>query len=63
MRLRAGMTQAELAEAIGVSAPAVSLYESEKRCMPVSTFVALAQALGCSLDDLVGEEAEDETED
>lgn len=58
MRLKAGMTQEDLAAAIHCTAPAISHYENGRRDMPVSTLVAIALALNCSVDDLIREEAE-----
>lgn len=55
-RREAGMTQKELATAIGVTEPAISHYETGRRQITVSKLVAIAMALGCSLDDLCEDE-------
>ena len=56
LRQAAGMTQAELAEKIGLSLQAISHYETGRRQITVSKLVAIATALGCSLDDLCEDE-------
>ena len=55
LRQAAGMTQAELAEKIGVSLQAISHYEHERRQIKVSMLMPLADALGCKLEDLFDE--------
>ncbi len=44
-RLRAGLSQAQLAERIGVSASAIARYESGRRTLPPARAAALASAL------------------
>lgn len=57
-RTRAGLTQDELGEASGVHGETISRIERGKYEPAVSTLVAIAYALGLSLDDLVrGEQA------
>lgn len=51
-RQRAGMTQAQLAEAIGVKQKDVSRWEAGRE-PGVLTVKKMAQALGCSMEDLV----------
>ena len=58
MRLKAGMTQEELAATIHVTAPAISHYESGRRQLTVSKLCDIAMKLGCSVEDLIGDEAE-----
>jgi transcriptional regulator with XRE-family HTH domain len=50
------MTQEDLAAALGITASAVSLWESGKRSMNVKQADKLAQALGVTLNDLMREE-------
>ena len=48
-----GLTQAELAEAAGISVPYLSQIESGKRRGSAKVLAAIAKRLGMSLDDLV----------
>ena len=50
------MTQEDLAAELGITASAVSLWESGKRSMNVKQADKLAQALGVTLNDLMREE-------
>ena len=52
-RQRAGMTQAQLADAIGCKQKDVSRWEAGLIEPGVLTVKKMAQALGCSMDDLV----------
>ena len=52
-RQRAGMTQAQLAEAIGCKQKDVSRWEAGQIEPGVLTVKKMAQVLGCSMDDLV----------
>lgn len=52
-----GMTQAQLAETIGVAQQVVASYEIGRRRIPVSTLPALAHALAVTVESLIGEEA------
>ena len=52
-RRAAGMTQAQLAAAIGCSQKDVSRWEAGQIEPGVLTVKKMAQALGCSMDDLV----------
>jgi transcriptional regulator with XRE-family HTH domain len=45
LRLKAGLSQADLAEAAGLSAVAISLVETGKKDLRVSTVVVIAKAL------------------
>lgn len=49
------ITQAQLAEALGVSQQTVQAYEVGRRRIPVSTLRLLAKALSVSLDELMAE--------
>ena len=48
------LTQQQLAEAAGISVPYLSQIESGKRQGSVEVLLAIAKALGLSLDDVVG---------
>jgi len=52
-RQRAGMTQAQLAAAIGCKQKDVSRWEAGQIEPGVLTVKKMAQVLGCSMDDLV----------
>ncbi len=56
LRLAAGLTQSELADAAGVSRDAVGAAESGRHDPHVSTLRALAAALGCRVDDLLNDD-------
>ena len=52
-RLAAGLTQVQLAEKAGCIQRDISDWENGKREPVASTLKKLAQAIGCSMDDLV----------
>ena len=52
-RIKAGMTQAELAERLGISPQAVSQYERGKKNPRLSTIQKFADALGIDVSDLL----------
>lgn len=52
-RERAGMTQESLAAAIGVTQAAVSMWEAGNRNPDIITAKKIAQALACSVDELL----------
>lgn len=52
IRIRAGLTQQELADALGLSFQQVQKYEKGANRMGASRLVEVARTLGCSLDDL-----------
>ena len=54
-RYRAAMTQAELAQVAGVSAPTISSLEQGKSRARPSTIRRLAEALGVWPEELIGE--------
>lgn len=56
LRKERGMTQVQLAEALGVAQQTAQAYEAGMRRMPVSTLPLLAKTLGVSLEVLFGEE-------
>lgn len=55
LRERAGLTQIEFAEAIGVTQSTVSQWEGGKICPNTAKLRKLAAVLGCSVDDLLKE--------
>ena len=54
LRVRQGMTQAELAAKVGLKQPMLSLYERGDVRLPAILAARLVQALGASCDELVG---------
>lgn len=56
-RRSAGLTQAELAQRAGLGQPAISLIEAGQANPTVQTLQQLADALGCSLADLLANPA------
>lgn len=57
LREAAELTQTDLARALGVSRPAVSLWESGAKRPMASRLPALAAILHCTIDELYGREA------
>lgn len=55
IRCRQGISQVDLAKAIGVTGSAVSQYESGKRKPNIDTLKKIAQVLDCTVDDLIKE--------
>lgn len=53
LRKSKGMTQEQLAAAVGVSTPAVSKWETEKSCPDITLLCPLARALGTNVDTLL----------
>lgn len=49
-----GLTQVQLAEALGVSQQAVTAYENGQRRVPISLLPLLAQTLGTTVEDVIG---------
>ncbi len=58
IRNQKGMTQTELAEACGIGQQMISHMEKEIRKPSYATLVKLAEALDCSVDDLIGDDKE-----
>lgn len=56
LRERAGMTQAELAEAIGVAQPTLAQYETGLKVPSIITAVKIEQVLHTTCSELVGKE-------
>lgn len=54
MRSKAGLTQKQLAEKLGVTQQTVWYYENGKREMKSSVLIAVSKALGCTVSDLLG---------
>ncbi len=55
LRRTLGLTQGDLAERVAVEPTYISRIEAAERIPSVPTLIALAGALGCSVDTLVGE--------
>ena len=53
LRRAKGLTQGQLAEAVGVSPPAVSKWETDKSCPDIALLCPLARALGTDVDTLL----------
>lgn len=53
-RKDAGMTQQELADKLGVTQQTIWYYENGRREMKSSVLIAISEALGCSVTDLLG---------
>ncbi len=58
VRRKRGMTQSELAKAVGLAQASISTLESGETKPAFETLIKLARALDCSLDDLVDMGAE-----
>lgn len=54
LREEKGITQEELAEAVGVSKPFISQLENNRKGMSLATAALIADALGCTTDRLAG---------
>jgi len=52
-RLEKNLQQSELAQITGISPSSIARYEANKRIPSLFTAYVLAQALGCSLEDLI----------
>jgi len=57
LRKARGLTQVDLAKALGTTQRAISYYENEAECPPGSVLVALARALRVTTDELLGVKA------
>lgn len=58
IRNKRGISQAELAERVGCSAPFISYVESGLKSMSLETFIYIANALGVSADELLRDSLE-----
>jgi transcriptional regulator with XRE-family HTH domain len=54
LRKQAGLSQAALAEAVGIPQRTISFYEREASAIPSTLVPALAKALGVSMEELLG---------
>lgn len=54
LRRARGLTQVDLAKALGTTQRAISYYENEAECPPGSVLVALARVLRVTTDELLG---------
>jgi len=57
LRNERGMTQVQLAQALGISQQHLLSFEKGRRRVPVSALPALSKALGTSVEDLLGTNA------
>lgn len=55
IRIHKGFSQNELARLVGLTGSAISQYESGKRKPNIDTLKKIAQALNCTVDDLIKE--------
>jgi len=55
LREQNNMTQQQLADKAGVSRPLIAAIENDTKSAKVQTLIHIADALGCTLDDLVKE--------
>ncbi len=53
LREKNNMTQQQLADSVGVSRPFITDIENDKKTAKVQTLINIANALGCTLDELV----------
>ncbi len=54
-RHKAGLTQAQLAQKIGVSKACIGMWENGNRSPNISTLKKLAQILDCTVDELIAD--------
>lgn len=52
LRVAAGLTQWQLAEQVGVSQPAVAMWETGVNIPNLANVMAMARALSCTIDEL-----------
>ena len=52
-RTQAGLTQADLAELIGITHSAISLIEADKRGVTIDKLRKICDALGCIITDII----------
>jgi transcriptional regulator with XRE-family HTH domain len=57
LRKEAGLTQAQLGEALGISQQHMASFEAGRRRVPVSALSLLGRALGVTVEDLLGDTA------
>ena len=61
IRLRKGLTQSELASKVGVLNTTICNYESDYREPNLETLKRLASELGCTVDELLEDNDDDQT--
>lgn len=61
-RAKADLSQAQAAEAVGVRQPTLCNWENDKLTPDAGNLVKLAKAMGCTVDELLAEDAPAETE-
>ncbi len=54
LRKQAGLSQVQLAEAVGIPQRTLSFYESKAEAIPSKLVPALAQALGVTIEEVLG---------
>ena len=57
-RIKAGLTQQEVGDRVGVGTSTVGMWESGANQPRASTLISLAKLFGCTVDELLGDEAE-----
>lgn len=60
LRKRAGLTQQELAEAVGISRPSITCYETGRLSLDVKVAKKIAKVLGCKWWELYDSDCEEE---
>lgn len=63
LRRDRGMTQGQLAEMVGCYTKDISRWENSVRTPGMKSLIALAKALDCSMEDLIDNRAEKQTND
>lgn len=61
LRKRRGLSQAELADQIGVKRNVLGMWEIGRNGPPTKYLLSLAEALGCTVDDLLNDQEEETT--
>ena len=62
-RTAAGLNQKEVAQAMGISPQALAQYEKSRRRPKLATLRRIAEAIGCSLQELIGDDMKISRED
>ena len=60
MRIKAGLSQNKLAMASGVAREQINRYENRRNIPDVQSLMRIRDALGCTLDDLVADDDEED---
>jgi len=53
LRIKAGLSQADFAQKVGLSRPTISLIEKDKRDLTLTEVQSICKVLGCSLEELL----------